>query len=135
MPSSIARSILTVPWAEMGYRIAITCAKTNFSANVKFYTKVSVIYVRVWMLSAYARSIQTEPLAEMGDKIATTCAKTNFSTNVTFHTKVSMMCTCLDAKSLCQVYTNCALCRNGRQHSNHMCQNQLLCQFHIPFKG
>ena len=60
------------------------------------------------MPSAYARSILTVPWAEMGDKIAITCAKTNFSANVTFHTKVSVMCMCLDAKCLCQVYTNCA---------------------------
>ncbi|KAK3101850.1 hypothetical protein FSP39_006794 [Pinctada imbricata] len=39
LPSAYARSILTVPWAEMGDKISITCAKTNYSANCTFHTK------------------------------------------------------------------------------------------------
>ena len=41
MPSAYARSILTVPWAEMGDKISITCAKTGFSSAITFHTKVS----------------------------------------------------------------------------------------------
>ncbi|XP_033751358.1 oxysterol-binding protein-related protein 11-like isoform X1 [Pecten maximus] len=39
MPSAYARSILTVPWAEMGDKITINCQKTNFVSNVTFHTK------------------------------------------------------------------------------------------------
>ncbi|XP_061178111.1 oxysterol-binding protein-related protein 11-like isoform X2 [Saccostrea echinata] len=39
MPSAYARSILTVPWAEMGDKISISCAKTGYSAAVTFHTK------------------------------------------------------------------------------------------------
>lgn len=39
MPSAYARSILTVPWAEMGDKITINCQKTNYVANVTFHTK------------------------------------------------------------------------------------------------
>jgi hypothetical protein len=33
------RSILTVPWVELGGSVTITCAKTGYSANVEFLTK------------------------------------------------------------------------------------------------
>lgn len=39
MPSAYARSILTVPWAEMGDKINLTCQKTNMSSTVTFHTK------------------------------------------------------------------------------------------------
>ncbi|XP_063398561.1 oxysterol-binding protein-related protein 11-like isoform X1 [Mytilus trossulus] len=39
MPSAYARSILTVPWAEMGDKINMTCQKTNLSSTVTFHTK------------------------------------------------------------------------------------------------
>ncbi|XP_074661300.1 oxysterol-binding protein-related protein 9-like [Tubulanus polymorphus] len=38
-PSAYGRSILTVPWVELGGRIAVTCAKTGYSANIDFLTK------------------------------------------------------------------------------------------------
>uniref|UniRef100_A0A0B6ZH51 Oxysterol-binding protein n=1 Tax=Arion vulgaris TaxID=1028688 RepID=A0A0B6ZH51_9EUPU len=38
-PSGYGRSILTVPWVELGGKINITCAKTGFSALVEFHTK------------------------------------------------------------------------------------------------
>lgn len=41
MPSAYARSILTVPWAEMGDKINLTCQKTNMSSTVTFHTKVN----------------------------------------------------------------------------------------------
>jgi len=34
-----SRSILTVPWVELGGSVSITCAKTGYSANVEFLTK------------------------------------------------------------------------------------------------
>ena len=34
------RSILTVPWIEMGGKINIACAKTGYSSLVEFHTKV-----------------------------------------------------------------------------------------------
>uniref|UniRef100_A0A9J8AY68 Oxysterol-binding protein n=1 Tax=Cyprinus carpio carpio TaxID=630221 RepID=A0A9J8AY68_CYPCA len=38
-PSAYARSILTVPWVELGGKVTISCAKTGYSANVTFHTK------------------------------------------------------------------------------------------------
>ena len=38
-PSGFARSILTVPWVELGGKIAITCPKTNYVANIEFKCK------------------------------------------------------------------------------------------------
>ncbi|XP_064601309.1 oxysterol-binding protein-related protein 11-like, partial [Liolophura sinensis] len=39
LPSVYARSILTVPWVELGDKIHISCQKTNLSAAVTFHTK------------------------------------------------------------------------------------------------
>ncbi|KAI8774263.1 oxysterol-binding protein-related protein 9 isoform X1 [Biomphalaria glabrata] len=38
-PSGYGRSILTVPWVELGGKILINCAKTGFSSQVEFHTK------------------------------------------------------------------------------------------------
>ncbi|XP_060083643.1 oxysterol-binding protein-related protein 9-like isoform X3 [Ylistrum balloti] len=38
-PNGYGRSILTVPWVELGGKVTITCAKTGFSANIDFHTK------------------------------------------------------------------------------------------------
>ncbi|XP_016349914.1 oxysterol-binding protein-related protein 10-like [Sinocyclocheilus anshuiensis] len=38
-PSAYARSILTVPWVELGGKVTINCSKTGYSANVTFHTK------------------------------------------------------------------------------------------------
>ncbi|XP_033111662.1 oxysterol-binding protein-related protein 9-like isoform X2 [Anneissia japonica] len=38
-PSGYGRSILTVPWFEMGGKGQIVCNKTGFSANITFHTK------------------------------------------------------------------------------------------------
>ncbi|XP_063042082.1 oxysterol-binding protein-related protein 10-like isoform X2 [Engraulis encrasicolus] len=39
LPCAYARSILTVPWVELGGKVSITCAKTGYSASVTFHTK------------------------------------------------------------------------------------------------
>ncbi|XP_031199010.1 oxysterol-binding protein-related protein 10 isoform X1 [Mastomys coucha] len=39
LPSAYARSILTVPWVELGGKVSISCAKTGYSATVTFHTK------------------------------------------------------------------------------------------------
>ncbi|KAM8967074.1 oxysterol-binding protein-related protein 10 [Pelodytes ibericus] len=39
LPSAYARSILTVPWVELGGKINISCAKTGYFATVTFQTK------------------------------------------------------------------------------------------------
>lgn len=52
MPSAYARSILTVPWAEMGDKINMTCQKTNLSSTVTFHTKVfNDVYLKEYLLS------------------------------------------------------------------------------------
>ena len=47
LPSAYARSILTVPWVELGDRVTVTCPKTQYSASVVFHTKVSDKYYYV----------------------------------------------------------------------------------------
>uniref|UniRef100_H2T566 Oxysterol-binding protein n=1 Tax=Takifugu rubripes TaxID=31033 RepID=H2T566_TAKRU len=39
LPSAYARSILTVPWVELGGKVSISCAKSGYSATVTFHTK------------------------------------------------------------------------------------------------
>ncbi|XP_048882490.1 oxysterol-binding protein-related protein 10 isoform X2 [Brienomyrus brachyistius] len=39
LPSAYARSILTVPWVELGGKVSIVCAKSGYSASVTFHTK------------------------------------------------------------------------------------------------
>ncbi|KAI5106402.1 oxysterol-binding protein-related protein 10 isoform X1 [Silurus meridionalis] len=39
LPCAYARSILTVPWVELGGKVSICCAKTGYSATVTFHTK------------------------------------------------------------------------------------------------
>ncbi|XP_029977109.1 oxysterol-binding protein-related protein 10 isoform X1 [Salarias fasciatus] len=39
LPCAYARSILTVPWVELGGKISINCAKSGYSATVTFHTK------------------------------------------------------------------------------------------------
>ncbi|XP_018419259.1 PREDICTED: oxysterol-binding protein-related protein 10 isoform X2 [Nanorana parkeri] len=39
LPSAYARSILTVPWVELGGKVNIICAKTGYGATVTFHTK------------------------------------------------------------------------------------------------
>ncbi|XP_041366890.1 oxysterol-binding protein-related protein 11-like [Gigantopelta aegis] len=39
LPSAYARSILTVPWVELGDKISISCEKTGYNAAVVFHTK------------------------------------------------------------------------------------------------
>ena len=36
------RSILTVPWMEMGGKVTVTCNKTGYNAAVDFHTKVNI---------------------------------------------------------------------------------------------
>uniref|UniRef100_A0A8C4S6Y1 Oxysterol-binding protein n=1 Tax=Erpetoichthys calabaricus TaxID=27687 RepID=A0A8C4S6Y1_ERPCA len=38
-PNGYGRSILTVPWVELGGECTISCSKTGYSANVTFHTK------------------------------------------------------------------------------------------------
>ncbi|KAL4618092.1 oxysterol-binding protein-related protein 11 isoform X1 [Arapaima gigas] len=39
VPSAFARSILTVPWVELGGKVNVNCAKTGYSAAITFQTK------------------------------------------------------------------------------------------------
>ncbi|KAM9327763.1 oxysterol-binding protein-related protein 11-like isoform 2-T2 [Pholidichthys leucotaenia] len=39
LPCAYARSILTVPWVELGGKVTINCAKTGYSAAITFQTK------------------------------------------------------------------------------------------------
>lgn len=50
MPSAYARSILTVPWAEMGDKVNMTCQRTNMSAAITFHTKVIIYLFKIYCL-------------------------------------------------------------------------------------
>ncbi|XP_055342581.1 oxysterol-binding protein-related protein 10-like [Paramacrobiotus metropolitanus] len=39
LPSAYARSILTVPWCELGGKVQLECKKSGYSAEVVFHTK------------------------------------------------------------------------------------------------
>lgn len=39
LPCAYARSILTVPWVELGGKVTVSCAKTGYSAVITFQTK------------------------------------------------------------------------------------------------
>lgn len=39
LPCAYARSILTVPWVELGGKVNISCAKSGYSAVITFQTK------------------------------------------------------------------------------------------------
>uniref|UniRef100_A0A3P8WBA6 Uncharacterized protein n=2 Tax=Cynoglossus semilaevis TaxID=244447 RepID=A0A3P8WBA6_CYNSE len=39
LPCAYARSILTVPWVELGGKVSISCIKSGYSASVTFHTK------------------------------------------------------------------------------------------------
>ena len=38
-PSGYGRSILTVPWIELGGKVTLTCPNTNYLANIEFKCK------------------------------------------------------------------------------------------------
>ncbi len=38
-PSGYGRSILTVPWVELGGKVSIQCPKTGYVANIEFKCK------------------------------------------------------------------------------------------------
>lgn len=40
MPSAYARSIISVPWIELGGKVVINCPNTGYSAHIIFHTKV-----------------------------------------------------------------------------------------------
>ena len=40
LPSAYARSILTVPWCELGGKVLLQCKKSGYSAEIVFHTKV-----------------------------------------------------------------------------------------------
>ncbi|XP_054984833.1 oxysterol-binding protein-related protein 11 [Sorex araneus] len=39
LPCAYARSILTVPWVELGGKVSVNCAKSGYSASITFHTK------------------------------------------------------------------------------------------------
>lgn len=41
---ALFRSILTTPWVELGGKCSVNCAKTGYSAEIEFLTKVIVYF-------------------------------------------------------------------------------------------
>jgi hypothetical protein len=71
---SARRSILTVPWVELGGTTEITCAKTGFRTQVEFHTKVCLIgmpasvCLSVWFSTAFLCSSKCVFELAVGDK-------------------------------------------------------------------
>ena len=42
VPNGYGRSILTVPWVELGGKTSIQCPQTGYYANIVFHTKVHI---------------------------------------------------------------------------------------------
>ena len=38
-PSGFGRSILTVPWVELGGKVSVNCPQTGYAANIEFKCK------------------------------------------------------------------------------------------------
>jgi hypothetical protein len=48
IPSAFARSIIAVPWVELGGKAGISCAATGYSAAIIFHTKVHLsLYIMI----------------------------------------------------------------------------------------
>lgn len=43
LPSAYGRSILTVPWVELGGKCVINCPQTGYSAHMEFHCKVHLL--------------------------------------------------------------------------------------------
>lgn len=40
LPTAYGRSILTVPWFELGGTVSVECPQSGYSASIRFHTKV-----------------------------------------------------------------------------------------------
>lgn len=48
LPNAYARSILTIPWLEMGGKCHIECQQNGYTADIEFHCKVCIyMYIRV----------------------------------------------------------------------------------------
>jgi hypothetical protein len=46
-PNGYGRSILTVPWVELGGKVMISCPETGYSAPIEFHCKVFLVQFTV----------------------------------------------------------------------------------------
>ncbi len=46
-PSAYGRSILTVPWFEMGGQVTILCPKSGYNTTIDFLTKVKFLLCKI----------------------------------------------------------------------------------------
>ena len=46
-PSAYGRSILTVPWFEMGGQVTIQCPKSGYNTTIDFLTKVEFLLCKI----------------------------------------------------------------------------------------
>ena len=47
-PNGFGRSILTVPWSELGGKCVISCDSSGYKAVINFHTKVRLSVFRSW---------------------------------------------------------------------------------------
>ena len=55
----ICRSILTVPWSEMGGKVQVTCPQTDYTSTLIFHTKVFIVclFVRLSVFLSVCLSV------------------------------------------------------------------------------
>ena len=58
-PSGFGRSILTVPWVELGGKVSVNCPQTGYAANIEFKCKqfFSSDVNKVWSLIEYSENL------------------------------------------------------------------------------
>jgi len=56
-PNAYGRSILTVPWVELGGKTEITCPATGFNAQIEFLTKVWLLFLFLILTGLYDNSL------------------------------------------------------------------------------
>ncbi|CAF1594970.1 unnamed protein product [Didymodactylos carnosus] len=84
-PSAYGRSILAVPWFEVGEKVQITCEKTGYSATIDFLTKKDV--------TCYLKSKQVEKVTEAKSRLEQRqreAAKELTEKSLKWQTKVSL---------------------------------------------
>ncbi|BFZ04893.1 hypothetical protein BsWGS_07933 [Bradybaena similaris] len=93
LPSAYARSILTVPWVELGDKVQMVCEKTGLSAHITFHTK-PFYGGKLHHVTAEAKNVKT------GDIICKVAGEWNSAFEFSFLTPSNAASKYVDVKSL-----------------------------------
>jgi len=85
LPSVFARSILTIPWVELGDKVTVQCDRTGYSAGIVFHTKVS-LYVDDFSTCFTQGSVN---FTQRSVKLCRWLLKLFLTRIIVFHTKIS----------------------------------------------